>query len=963
MPTTEAEMNTALAEVLDGMRRRWTAFGEPTRGFTGSARRPDVLVVEQGVAPVVVETEFLPADTVEQDARSRLGERLSADGAEVLAVVAARVPARFRQVSQAKLRAEIRIARDLEYALFTGETDENARRFPPSGWLTGGMGAFANIIHKAAVPESAVEAAVSHLESGVSTAANILSEAVEFRPDTGAYISEALKQEDGLQTRRMAMAIVANAFVFQENLAGSFGIRGAARLRNDANNLIPSDVADEWKKILDINYWPIFDIAREIVISIPTSWAVRILDRLSRTALDLIAEGVTRSHDLSGTVFQRLVADRKFLATFYTRPSAASLLATLSIPELEDWGDAERVREFAIADFACGTGTLLSSAYQRIGQMHEQAGGDSETLHPHMMEHALIGMDVMPSAVHLTASMIASAHPESTFEGTRLYTLPYGRQPAHDYALGSLDLLSEDHEIQPLFRTSAPVRVEGGGSQEVRQILELPPESCDLVIMNPPFTRPTNHGGVRANVPNPAFAAFGTSKDDQDAMAKIAKELGKATCANGNAGIASHFTALADKMVKQEGTVALVLPMVALQGMSWRKMRSMFAQRYQDVTVVTIAGAKSYDKSFSADTGIGELLLVARKRQSETLHNRGLFVSLRQRPRNTIEASEIGEAVRKVVAQGPRRIEDGPYGGSPLFFGDEQVGEVLDCPLPAGGQWGVAGILDLSIAQTAYALACGRFELAAELPSMSIPISRLGDIASMGFLARDINEGAGRGAFDIHPPYHPVPDIPSLWNHDARRERAMIVEPDGEASIRIGKETRAKQILNARSHAHHNAEFRFNSQSTAVAYTERITLGGRAWPNVVFKNPAHEIAFTLWGNSTLGGLCYWWHSSKQDSGRGAISFTSANDLPTLDVRALEEAQLDAARGVFDALKGEPMRPFNEAVGDPIREELDRGLLVDVLGFDASIMDALEMLRRKLCAEPSIHGGKKSREGV
>ena len=51
------------------------------------------------------------------------------------------------------------------------------------------------------------------------------------------------------------------------------------------------------------------------------------------------------------------------------------------------------------------------------------------------------------------------------------------------------------------------------------------------------------------------------------------------------------------------------------------------------------------------------------------------------------------------------------------------------------------------------------------------------------------------------------------------------------------------------------------------------------------------------------------------------------------------------------------------MGDPIREELDRGLLVDVLGFDASIMDALEMLRRKLCAEPSIHGGKKSREGV
>src|SRR5260370_109095 len=30
-------------------------------------------------------------------------------------------------------------------------------------------------------------------------------------------------------------------------------------------------------------------------------------------------------------------------------------------------------------DLACGTGTLLSTAYQRIGQLHELAGGDSES--------------------------------------------------------------------------------------------------------------------------------------------------------------------------------------------------------------------------------------------------------------------------------------------------------------------------------------------------------------------------------------------------------------------------------------------------------------------------------------------------------------------------------------------------------------------------------------------------------
>ena len=77
MPTTETEINIALAEVLGGMRHRWNVRGEGLRGFAGNDRRPDVLVTEPGVAPVIVETEVIPAVTVELDARSRLGESLA----------------------------------------------------------------------------------------------------------------------------------------------------------------------------------------------------------------------------------------------------------------------------------------------------------------------------------------------------------------------------------------------------------------------------------------------------------------------------------------------------------------------------------------------------------------------------------------------------------------------------------------------------------------------------------------------------------------------------------------------------------------------------------------------------------------------------------------------------------------------------------------------------------------------
>ena len=78
----------------------------------------------------------------------------------------------------------------------------------------------------------------------------------------------------------------------------------------------------------------------------PTATANDVLGWLWQTSQKLVAGGVTRSHDLTGTVFQRLIADRNFLATYYTRPEAAALLAALALPADRppggaDWADEE----------------------------------------------------------------------------------------------------------------------------------------------------------------------------------------------------------------------------------------------------------------------------------------------------------------------------------------------------------------------------------------------------------------------------------------------------------------------------------------------------------------------------------------------------------------------------------------------------------------------------------------------
>ena len=145
--------------------------------------------------------------------------------------------------------------------------------------------------------------------------------------------------------------------------------------------------------------------------------------------------------------------------------------------------------------------------------------------------------------------------------------------------------------------------------------------------------------------------------------------------------------------------------------------------------------------------------------------------------------------------------------------------------------------------------------------------------------------------------------------------------------------------------------------------TERRCIGGRAWPSVIFTNPEHEYAFALWCNSTLGLLMHWWRSNKTQSGRGTTTVTGIPNIPTLDTRTLTAEQHTAAKAAFEAMRDRRFLPFDQIDEDPARAELDRRLLVDVLGLDASLCAAdgpIDLLRRKLAAEPQIHGGKKTR---
>ena len=533
MPILESQLNGRIATLLGRMAPRWSVYGENRGAFQGSQRQPDILVVQRGAQPVVIENEYVPAHTVEAEARDRLGESLDASvvhaSGRINAAIALRSPTELHDCAGLDdVDKMLTRGVTLEYALITGPGGVDFTRFPKSGFIRGSIRDLASFIVYAATPEDAVQRAVTILEDGVQDAAAILRQAVELSGDTQTAIIEHLKQPYSEQTLRMAATIMVNALVFHQNLAGQHGVRNLEQIASDGV-LTQASVLEEWRKILGFNYWSIFNIASELLRSInPPGMAVEALRVMRRTADRLVALGVSQSHDLSGTVFQRLIADRKFLATFYTRPEAAALLAHLAMPDDGGWGDAERVKDFRIADYACGTGTLIHAAYRRLNQLHWLGGGDPEPLHPHMMENSLTACDVLPSAVHLTASMLSSSHPRQHYDGSRTIVTQYGKTEHGGVSLGSLDLLGDTGIVRPLIPMHTATAVTGTGEARSQFDVDMPPRSQNLVIMNPPFTR----AGSDWQIGNPegydtkTFHGLSTDLTTQKRMGDLAKEYG-----------------------------------------------------------------------------------------------------------------------------------------------------------------------------------------------------------------------------------------------------------------------------------------------------------------------------------------------------------------------------------------------------------------------------------------------------
>ncbi len=981
----EHTLNTTLAACL---RKRSPLWREPDAlvseklSVLATSGRPDILVAGSDAAPVVVETEYDPARTVEEDARGRLSVRTSG-GHRIEQAIAVKAPRELRDAPEGELEAWVEEA-SFACAVWSEPVeieDESSRpaafrRFPDTGWLTVGVDQLATLIEVLGVSERAVAQSTDILEKALTQTSLWLTKELRQKPDVLPRIGEVLFQDSGMQTARMALAIIANACTFQSTVAGNHGIKDLSESRSPGGFLFKEQVLRQWMDILNINYYPIFHTAREILRRLPSREASEVLGRMSAVADQLVSQGANRSHDLTGRMFQRMIQDRKFLATYYTRPEAAVLLSELAVGMADvDWESPEGMTRIRVADLACGTGTLMSSAYHSLIRRYRRAGWDDRAAHSSMMEESLIAADIMPAATHLTGAMLSSVHPASKYERTQVYTLPYGDHPAIERpALGALSLLDQG-ELLTLFGTGLAAGMERLGgrvgervteAESARSSFALANRSLDLAIMNPPFTRPTNHEIADAGVPS--FAGFGNTEAEQAEMSQELKRLRNflvnsaepkngPPASDGNAGLASNFLDLAHQKLRFGGVLAMVMPGSLALGGAWTAGRNLLARHYDELMVISLAATRSEAKSFSADTGMAEVLILGKKR-AEAAPSRlpsdakTIWITLVRRPRTGAEAIELARAIRDRLREGSAGFE--------LRVGAQAMGRGVVGSLADGG---LVGVRDGSLAESVLRLTVGELRSPRTASVTHVPVTRLGDLGNRGPLHRDVGGRIGatipaRGPFEVSP-IRGVPDFPILWSHDADRERRLVVAPDSMGDPRPGREQDAAKVWATASQLHFTLDFRLNSQSLAACLTPSPAIGGTAWPSFHPEEPSWERAMAAWANTTPGLILFWWAGTTQQSGRSRLTVSRLPDLRVLDLRALSANQVAGCRDAFEAMKEMEFLPAHRAHEDPARWELDRRVLGDALGFDEAAMEQVAVLREKWCAEPSVHGGKRS----
>jgi hypothetical protein len=726
--------------------------------------------------------------------------------------------------------------------------------------------------------------------------------------------------------------------VFQEELAvheSRVKTLGQVRACGDRR----AAFVDAWDEILLINYLPIFRVAREVLVALPSSGGMNdALGEMAKQAGEIVSKRGALRHDLMGRVYHRLLHEAKYLGTYYTSVPAATLLVKVALqPEKwpgVDWAEIPSIADLRVVDPACGTGTLLMAAVQAATDNYVRAsaaGGqpvDLRALHQALVESTLWGFDVLTSAIHLTASTLALLAPAVSFRHMNLQVVPLG---GANSALGSVEFLVGRviNVQQNLFGPTAEA-THVTGVAETAVVAEIP--EIDLCVMNPPFTRSVGGSLLFGSRPEP----------ERHAMQSRLRNMlsGSTVQASSTAGLAPVFIAVGDAFLKVGGRQALVTPRALVSGVAWGETRSLLTSRYAVEHVMS-----SHDPSrwnFSENTSLSETLLIAKRTDERPLTTRTTWVSLWRNPRTMVEATSLADAIATVApapleGAGVQRLNpDGADWGEVFSIPNSWLGEDL---------W-----IYHAFAQTELVRIADRLlrngEVAAPGGTSKVPLIKLSAVGAIGPDRRDIHDGFTVGTTPTQ--------YGARWGHDSSTSRTLALEVDRylipRSTPAAGRPSRPVRLLWPRAGRLLIAErLRLNTHRIAAGLLPVPVLSNVWWPVRIEGEDAEVVAkvLALWLNSTLGLLSLLARREETEGAWIAFKKPVLEATPVLDVRALPSKAVGALAADFDRLCKVQLSSISAVASDFGRAAIDASF-TRALG-----LPVLDPIRDMLGREPVV----------
>ena len=948
---TEIAYNLSLARLLrhEGLH----AEGEQRRVFGASRGQADVLLDFDDYA-VVIEAEF--GSPAKADADKRLPAEAPAivGGLPVRLVVAIGYPPRLAGLPESETAANLAACDDLVMAY----------RYFGEAWgeeTTGSVATLAEVLRAYWVQS---DNGIG-IEDTVKRAASAIEEA-------GDVLSRVEPPERGEQGRPGDQgAHLAQRHACSRNSWRAIWIRRCCRRNTAARRILrpdpergPDHLVRQWIDILEINWWPVFHIAKETLKTTPGPANQGAVSVLKRAAAEIAETGVIRRHDVAGRIFHRLLDSRKFLATNYTTIPAAILLAGLAFDERSacwsgiDFADPQSVAGLRIVDPACGSGTLLMAAAQEILKRGRQAGasnGREREVVRSILERAVYGFDVVPAAIHLAASTLCMAEARQVIRDMNLWRV------RHDVAdgvsrLGSLDFLSTSPSRGnaarlPLFEEEVSVRVTGAGELEDDVAM---PQACHLVIANPPFTRAGGPGDEKNTLWNPIFGSLFDAGDVKRMNGALQKTL-QGTPASLYAGLGSAFVVLADESLSPGGRLAFVLPATMLTGSRWSGIRQLMLRKYRIEWVIVSHDVRNRSAvkglpgrrlvSFSESTRIAEVLIVATKGGADLGRNHVRFVNLLHNPDEPVPAMTL---VRKLLAMDENVM---PLEARAIDVGGMNWGSVVAVPQRdlSDGAWSYAAFVQAELVLVAEGMRTGQYA-----PLADVPLTELQDVVDLGPYHMQVKNPT-YGLFNIVGTDDSLrAGIPVLWHHKWTQNTTLEAKADARLERRSDRDRLAQdEMLGREGRLQLVCDLGMAPQRVAAVLTDVAMLGVSSWITLSPRRPTvgKDEALCLWLNSTPGVLLRILHSNRPYLGRSRLTHELARTLPVLNVDKLSSEQLAAAVAIYEDLKGKVLQGFSGIESDPVRRALNARLCREVLGIEPA---SVEDLTRKLALEPTMH---------